>query len=318
MPFVYALCALAALYIIFAVGPAVVAYSLVSGKKSAVPFERMNAGGTYYEPYVASLSENIKYYRTLPSERLTTDSGDGLTLCADLTDCGSDTVVMLVHGFRGDPALNFCTQKRYFTGLGIGTLTVYLRGHSVSGGDSCTLGINERKDLTVWAEYLHRLGKKNIFIYGVSMGASTAAFAAAEYDPSYVRGLILDCGYTDPYTQIGRDCRRRRLPAPLIMPVVNLFFRIRRGVDLRLNTTDALSKTAVPVLFIHDRRDPTVPYGDTEKNFAACASKKGLITVDCGQHTLSFLAGGERVRGAVMDFIKDNSEEKNEKLHNNG
>ena len=309
MVFVYIAAALAALYLIFAVGPAIVACRVAFGRKQAVPLEKINTSGTYYEPYTDTVKKNMADLGSIPSERVSV-TVDGITLHGDLYDRVNDTAVIFVHGYRGDPALNFCTQIKYLYPKGIDALTVHLRGHMDSGGDTCTLGILESRDLPVWIEYLKNKGKNNIFIYGVSMGAYTAAYAADAVDGSDVAGMIIDCGYVSPYLQIGRDCKRRRLPAPLIMPIVDLYARCRFGISLRQSAEEPLSKTTVPMLFLHDRGDPTVPFEDGRRNFAACASEKQFIEVDKAQHTLSFLAGGEEVRQKVLAFINDHKDHK--------
>jgi len=137
------------------------------------------------------------------------------------------------------------------------------------------------------------------------MGATTVLMAAGLELPEQVKGIIADCGFTSPYEVMEATMRRwKLLPHPyldLMCPVVKLF-----GIDLKLNTMDALKKCRIPVLLIHGTADDIVPHEMSVRNYEACAGKKGLVLVEGAGHGCSYMVDKEKCEKALKDFLTEN------------
>ena len=294
------------LYLVFIVGPAVLSFDKIFGKKSDKPLEGRDISKTYFAPYEKMMREAVdRVEKNYELKRVKTTSYDGLDLYADYIDSGSDKTAAFFHGYSASPLVNFGVHTEYFLKHGYNVLLVFQRAHGVSGGEYCTLGALEWHDVLSWVDWIDKTPAKNVVLYGISMGASTIEYAAPEIKSEKVKALILDCGYISPYIQIYRDCVRRRLPGRLILPILRLMFRRRFKEDLKMNTADAIKNNKIPALFLHGKSDQTVPYNDSQVNYDACGSKKKLLLQEGLHHTLAFSTGDDELRAGIFDFIEE-------------
>lgn len=295
---------IAFLYLVFAVGPAIVAFNKVFEKKSDKPLEKLNISKTYFAPFEKDMRDAAaRLEAKYEFKRVGITSFDGLPLYADYIDVGSDRTVACFHGYSAAPIINFCMPAEYFLSAGYNVLLIYQRGHSVSGGEYSALGLLEKYDVLSWVDYLDKQPVPQVVLYGISMGASTLAYASPDIKSEKVKALVIDCGYLSPYHQIYRDCVRRHLPGKLILPVINLFTKIKYKLDLKESTTEPLKHNKIPTFFLHGKADETVPYNDSEVNYSACASEKKLLLPEKLHHTLAFATGDSSVRAEVFDFL---------------
>ena len=202
--------------------------------------------------------------------------------------------------------INFSLQGGLFLDLGYNLLIIDERGHGESEGNFVTLGLREGEDILAWAEYAaSRDGVKSV---AVPAGQHSIHF---EFDPDSVRLLVVDCGFVSPGSQLALECKRRRLPGALMVPWIKLAARLRFGVDAGASAKDALSRASIPVFFLHGSGDRTVPLSEGKENFAATASRKKLFVTEGAEHTLAFPAGGDRVKEALLSFMNDVTDQKN-------
>ena len=306
MPFVIAAGALILLYIVFIVGPSIVAFHFIFSRMTSVKLDDISKADSRYTPFIPAMIEGRDFIAAQNPEEVTITANDGITLAADFVDRGSDRTAIFLHGYHSDAGVNFPIQGKMFYDEGYNLILVDQRAHARSGGDRSTLGVLEGDDAVRWCEYAVSRGADKIVLYGLSMGASAIALAADRFDPATVRTLVVDCGFTSPYDQLVCECRRRRLPWPFMMPWLRLAAKISLGVDIKDNSTVALSKTRVPVFFIHGTADATVPVEQSIKNYEACASEKEIFLTEGAAHTVAFPAGGERAKNAMFSFINEN------------
>ncbi len=297
------LLAAAGLYVIFIAAPAVVAGLTIFKSRPGADFDRLTAPGEQFAPYAERMIPARDRLLALPHRVVQIRSRDALTLCADYWDRGMDRTAIFVHGYRSDPMVNFAVQAEVFSRRGYNLLLIRQRGHGKTG-ELTAMGLKEQYDVSDWKDWaLRQPGVRSVVLYGVSMGASTLAYASGSLDPAEVTALILDCGYISAYAQISGDCRKRRLPGVLLMPIVRLVARLRPGIDIKTETLGTLRKTAVPCFFLHGTADRTVPYAEGQRAFAACAARKAFFTAEGAGHTEAFLADPARAEAALFAFI---------------
>ena len=212
-------------------------------------------------------------------EHVQVTSIDGLTLRGRLyAPPGANRLAVCIHGYHCDSSLNFGELMLYYLQNGWQVLLIDQRSHGKSDGTMIGFGTLERYDVLRWLELCtERLGPDcPIILHGVSMGAATALLTTDLPLPAQVRGVVADCGYTNTRDQFDHVMRRRL--GPLIKPVLclaDLWARHNVGCGLRdCDTTDALKRAAVPVLFIHGDADTFVPPEMTELNYESCTSFK--------------------------------------------
>lgn len=193
---------------------------------------------------------------------------------------------------------------------GFNVLLVDQRAHGESEGKYLTFGVNERFDCLSWASYAaERFGNDvKIYLYGISMGASTVLMASALPLPKSVSGIVADCGYTSPKDIIFSVLRDHHVPAAPVYAVARLGAKLFCGFDLdSASAPDALSRSHIPVLFIHGDDDRFVPCRMSRENFEASAAEhKKLLIVHNAGHGLSYMLDRPAYLSALHEFLEAN------------
>ena len=212
MPFVIAAAARILLYIVFIVGPSIVAFHFIFSRMTSVKLDDVSKADSRYTPFIPAMIEGRDFIAAKDPEEVEIKSSDGLTLAADYVDRGSDRTAIFLHGYHSDAGVNVPIQGKMFWEEGFNLILVDQRAHARSGGNRSTLGVLEGGDAVKWCEYAVSRGADKIVLYGLSMGASALTLAADRFDPETVRTLVVDCGFASPYEQLICECKRRKLP----------------------------------------------------------------------------------------------------------
>lgn len=253
--------------------------------------------------------EAVEALLRAPCEQLTVRSFDGLTLSGRYYagEVGAPLVIFF-HGYRNSAERDGCGAFRLWQERGCGVLLVDQRGHGGSEGQITTLGIRERQDCLSWVnEAVRRFGAQtDILLMGVSMGATTVMMAAGMALPAQVRGIVADCGFTDPKAALCAAMNRRHYPLRLTWPLLYLGARLYcHGLDLCACTAPrALAHASVPVLLIHGEADPIVSCEMAFTLRDACASPVTLLTVPGAGHGTSCFTDGTAYRAAIDRFYR--------------
>lgn len=261
------------------------------------------------DAYRDQMEEGEKWLRAQNMETVCIRSHDGLKLAGHFLDGGTGRTLILVHGYRSRAFRDFSCVAAYYRSLGFNLLLIDQRAHGESEGKHICFGAKERYDCVRWAGYIDRRIGGEIFLDGISMGASTVLMAAGEDLPASVKGIIADCGFTSPGAimlkvmeeDIGVRCR------PLFR-LVGRMIRLRAGFDVDgCSTVDAMRKNRLPVLLLHGTEDRFVPCRMTVEAYEACQAEKTLLLVEGAGHGASYLQDGDRCRAALQEFLGKHS-----------
>ena len=172
---------------------------------------------------------------------------------------------------------------------GYALLDIDQRAEGESGGNFCTYGLYETRDVAAALTYLQSrpdVDSRRLGIYGSSMGSMTAIHAAAQL-PAF-RAVAVESPFADLNTTM------RLVTAPLIglpgwmvWPIVKLY-QIRTGVDLTAirNVDDMVALGDRPFYAISDLRDRVTLPGDARKLYDASHSPlRQLWEVSDAGHT---------------------------------
>ena len=179
--------------------------------------------------------------------------------------------VILVHGkdaCRGDELKSpTFTLAQRFHAAGISVLMIDLRGHGTSSPARLSYGWHERHDVLGAVDFLRARGYApgRIGVLGVSLGAGTAALAAAE-EPA-IGALVLDSAFASFEQMLGRQFSRlSRLPG-WFLPGTLAAGRLLLGVDVRrVQPLSCMPRLrGRPVLVIHSQGDRFVPATDAHE-----------------------------------------------------
>lgn len=261
-----------------------------------------------WQEYMKVIQPNKDFMLSLPCEHVTVKSNDGLTLHGDYypAEKPSDNLVICFHGYTS-ARMSSCSFAAYMHKLGFDCLLVDNRAHGDSEGEYIGFGILDRHDCISWIEYVNEKfdSKKNILLYGVSMGATTIMMAAADKKiPANVRALVADCGFTSPYEVfchvLKKDYKLSEFP---IMNFNNVICRKKAGYGFKdYSTLTAVKETDKPILFIHGEEDNFVPVWMTKKNYEECVSDKDILLVPNAAHGASYYENPSLYQEKVSEF----------------
>ena len=265
---------------------------------------------TIYKNFPVSIPDCAQWLRDHNAQDVQVTSFDGLTLRGKWVPAEKPiATIILVHGYRSNYLVDFGGIFHVYHNLGLNLLLIRQRAHGESEGKYITFGVRERLDVLKWIEFHNREhGMDNLYLGGMSMGASTVLFAAGEELPENLRGITADCGFTSPYDIIGKVMRQQfRLPPKPILPLINIFTRKLAGFDLReCTTTETLKRSKVPILFIHGTGDDYVPYQMSQAGFDACVSPKQIVLSEGAGHGMSYLKEKKNLTRILTAFFTDN------------
>lgn len=256
--------------------------------------------------YKEQFEIGFKYIDSYKSKRVFTKSYDNLKLAGKYFDNDSDSTIILFHGYRSDGRFDFACAVKYYIDMGLNVLIVDQRASGESEGKLITYGIKERHDVVKWAEFVNRhYAPKNIFLSGISMGASTVMMASNLNLPNNVRGIIADCGFTSASDIIKKVARESfKINATLILPLLNIGCKIYGKFSLdEIDTITALSQSNIPIFFIHGKCDGFVPCEMTEQSYQAAKAEKYICLVDDADHGVSFLKDTENIQKQIAEFV---------------
>lgn len=263
-----------------------------------------------YNVFRAQSEKMIRDTLSIPYEDVFITSFDGLRLHAKFYAASERKapVQIMFHGYKSSAERDFCGGLREGIDGGFNVLLVDQRAHGESEGKYLTFGVNERFDCLSWASYAaERFGNDvKIYLYGISMGASTVLMASALPLPKSVSGIVADCGYTSPKAIICSVLRDHHVPAAPVYAVAKLGARLFCGFDLdSASVPDALSRSHIPVLFIHGDDDRFVPCRMSRENFEASAAEhKKLLIVHNAGHGLSYMLDRPAYLSALHEFLE--------------
>ncbi|MGB0869254.1 MAG: alpha/beta hydrolase [Flavobacteriales bacterium] len=257
------------------------------------------------------VKQNPKLVAVFPEGKLWTyKSEDHLDLKVLYYPTSLDSVkgnIILVHGIRGD--MNFLEPNiRHFSSLGYNTFSVDLRAHGSSGGQYCTFGVKEKKDISNLIDYLlefKHLDLENLGIWAQSLGGAVALQSLAV--DKRIQWGIVESTFSE-FTTIVNDYFQ------LYLGFSNVNFSNylvkRAGAISNFNPDEAkpinaCRKITQPVLMIHGTEDDRINISNGKRNFQALSSKnKSFFEVKGANHVNVWHVGDIHLKNEINVFLK--------------
>ena len=239
-------------------------------------------------------------------EELDITSFDGLRLHGYYINRGYNKLMMFFHGVHSNTLFHFAIQARECLKRGFNVLFVDQRAHAKSEGKYITYGINEHKDVLTWVDYVsNNFQEKELYLYGLSMGATSICLASPYLDNSKVKRLVIDAAFTNISDLVDNIVARGNIPKPIFIGGVKFLAKHLAGIEFNsFNTKDTLKDNKIPALFVHGTKDVVVSKQFLIDNYNNCASSKDILEVEGVGHTLAIPLGGEEALDKLFTFLR--------------
>ena len=273
-------------------------------------------------------TENRGFYpntKQLHQTVLNKQDGKMMDVYAYYVDQGSDKIVMIHGGFRGNWNNGIVTEEyNDFYKAGYNLLFVDSRATGNSGGDYVTYGQYESDDVLYWInQEVRERPSQKILLYVGSMGAATMMSVLAKDIPVNVKGIIENCGFASIDEQLRFTYSQTVVPAlpPAIKNQLDiigdqehedLFMGLLKQyyVDqvMHLDPTAALPTIgmsgSLPKLIIHGTADDVVPVSNAQKLYELAGGYKDLLLVEGAGHGKAQEVDHAAYTKHVTDFLK--------------
>lgn len=189
---------------------------------------------------------------------------------------------------------------------GVHVLCIDLSGSGNSDGEFITLGYNERDDVRASIEFVRKeFGVGSICLWGRSMGASIAAWCAA--DNFDLASVVIDSAYVsvnDVITDlIGNSWFLWGL-SKIFVPLVDIYVKKMINVSIdQISILDNLKTARTPALIIHAAHDSFIKVRQARELYAKYGGKTKYFMTTSGDHNS---VRPRPVRIATLMFILTN------------
>ena len=237
-------------------------------------------------------------------------SRDGLKLHASYYPVDNPKrFVVMAHGYRGTRFGSVAHIAKELREEGSSLLMLDMRCCGESEGKYITFGAKEQYDIIDWVERLEEENPNNlpIYLYGQSMGAGAVLMASGRKLSPNVRGLIADAGIHSMKDQL-RDIAKvwfHLHGITLLLFRVNIFCRLLAKFSMRqADTTRAMKKNKLPVLFFHGEDDTYVTPESTLRNYVNCRAEKEMVLIPHARHLCCSYEKPELYKKKVFQFFE--------------
>ena len=274
-------------------------------RKRPLYLDQDDTKGTPYYPYREEIKSNIEKAKSIPCEMVHITTRDGLKLSGRYYDSHASKTVICIHGFQSNAYNNFSLALVRFLERQYNVLLVDQRAHGKSKGHFTTGGVLEQYDLCQWVDMEAQKEQiESIYLYGISMGATTAGLASNKITVDKVKAIVMEAGFTSFADETAWNVRFV-FSRNAILRAIKFYAKLFLKIDISTPAAASLAQTKIPVLFLHGDVDEAVPLSFTMTNYHACASQKELMVVSGAHHTLCWLVGGDEVGERIFRFIED-------------
>jgi pimeloyl-ACP methyl ester carboxylesterase len=189
-------------------------------------------------------------------------------------------VVIYLHGVA-DNRMSGLGIGRRFAEKGFDVIAYDSRAHGESGGEACTYGFYEKRDLI---RVLDTIAVRPIVLFGVSLGAAVALQTAALDDRV---GAVVAVETFSDLTTVARErapsiMTQRSFEKAIALAERRAAFQIRD-----VSPVAAAADIRVPVLLIHGASDHHTPLEHSRRVFEALPGPKRLFVVPNAGHNQS-------------------------------
>ena len=263
--------------------------------------------GELYKVFEDKSRELIKKALAIPFEQVSLKASKHKTLCARyyFVKEGAPTSI-LVHGYKGNGIRDFSGGVQELIKRGNNVLVTDHYGHNLSSGRNITFGVKEKYDVLKWIDYINkRNNNPDIYLYGISMGASTVLMDSGLDLPKNVKAIIADCPYISVKEEIKFTVEKMGMKFKPLYPFIYLAALLFARFNLNKGEVrDYIKNNKLPILLIHGTTDDIVPVTNSRTIYKEFPNNIRYVEVEGAPHGMSYFVDYERYSIELDEFLK--------------
>lgn len=232
--------------------------------------------------YYVRLREAAESMALRPRRRYELENSRGEKLVGYYYPCAdkpTGKIAFIVHGYRANhaEAAGVVCQRWLDRGFDVFGCDHIASGES--GGRYISFGYYESIDCLRWLEFLRtEFGEDiSVVLHGFSMGAATV-MRMSDQLPGNVKFIVEDSGFSTGAGLLRANMGR-------MYPALKLINRIVAGFDLeKTDVRPHLERSRLPILFVHGREDPLVPFAMGEELYGLYRGEKDCLFLPTLRH----------------------------------
>mmetsp|Transcript_13224 Transcript_13224/g.20960 ORF Transcript_13224/g.20960 Transcript_13224/m.20960 type:complete len:325 (-) Transcript_13224:129-1103(-) len=249
----------------------------------------------------------------LPFEDVYLETEDGVTINGWLisnkgnvdgsSGNNSRPCILYLHGNAGNIGYRLPGLRELFHIIDCDIFIIDYRGYGNSSGSPSESGLvlDAKAALTYLTERAH-VDKKNIIVFGRSLGGAVAIALAAKY-PEKIRGVVVENTFTridDMATVLFAKIAKVKR-AQLLLPFLYCY------LTNPWRSIGRISNITKPMLFFSGQKDQLIPEWQMDLLFenATNCEFKWMHKVPHGDHNNTVEKGGEEYYKKLMEFLND-------------
>jgi uncharacterized protein len=212
--------------------------------------------------------------------------------------------VAMFHGHGGNKSGNL-NEAATFRQMGYNTLLVDLRAHGGSGGNTCTIGVDEAQDVYAAYNYIKAGGEKNIILWGISLGAATITKAVADYSDMKPAKIILEMPFGSLMDAVEGRVKLMGLPGQPLATLLTFWGGTEHGFWAFKNKPyEYAKKINCPLLLQWGKNDTRVKRSEIDAIYNNIPLQKKIVVYEnCGHESLC-TKETEKWTKAVSEFLQ--------------
>lgn len=247
-------------------------------------------------------------YENLPKKEVLISSPFKYDLKAVLIEPHQNNrYIIISHGVT-ENKMNSIKYMNLFLERGFNAVIYDHRRHGESGGKTTSFGHYEKFDLKTVVDWLKKEYSPTIKIgiHGESMGAATMLLYAGMLEDG-ADFYIADCPFSDFKEQLTYQIKRElKLPPRLILPVGDLFLRMRQKYSINdVSPISVIENIQKPILFIHSQKDDFILPTMSEALYELKKGPKKLYLAESGVHAQSLNENKDDYEKVIDEFLEE-------------
>lgn len=223
--------------------------------------------------------------------------------CWEFTVKKAKGTVILFHGYGGQKS-SLLQQSDEFRIQGYNTVLVDFMGSGGSEGNQTTIGFKEAEQVKTCYDYLLKKGEKNIYLYGISMGA-VAIMRAVSVLEIHPKGIILECPFGSMYKTVCARFKTMNLPTFPMASLLVFWGGTENGFwAFGHNPVDYANHIHCPTLLFYGAKDEKVSAEEINEIYSNLKGRKKLLVFENAGHENYLIKYKLKWRNEVESFLK--------------